>query len=274
MPEKIIILSHIAKTAGTSLNYIFRRHFGARLMACLFREGAPQQSYSKQNFEKDLAVFGRCLCISGHCLRPWVDFSEYEERFQRILFVRQADKRFLSLYAHEQSYNNNEYHMDLLDWAAKFNRSDGMVQYIAGEKNLQKAIDIIEEKNIYVGMQDQYSESLQQIKKIIGLAHFNTETNMRRMESKNDAITDNIKNHYSKYKDCILENNTLDCQLYQYAKTQIWPRQVSEAEKISNPDCLEQNMKDIDKHWQFMLKDRMVYKPHLYLESLFRSNRS
>lgn len=265
----MIAFCHIPKTAGTSLNLSLRRYFGLKLLAARERKSDQHSYYKLLDMKKDLQVFKHIRCITGHGLKPWVDFGNYDKNLNWFTFMRDPYKRFVSLYVHQQTNNVKEKKMDLLSWSNTFDRSDGMVKMLAGEKNINKAIDILESKIKFIGLSEYYSLSLQLFINYYGLEGFHHESAGKRMISRDGELAASLLDDRGMYKDCIESNNQLDKQLYQYVLDNVWPKQLSsinldfelsDKQLSQSENCLQQS-----KYLGFQLQDKGLYLPLLKL---------
>lgn len=205
-------------------------------------------------------VFWNLRCISGHSLRPWVNFEQYEQRFRWVTFIRDANERFISLYVHQQTGNDPRHKMDIRDWANKFNRKNGMVRFISGENNLNKAIDILETKNIYVGDSQHLTRSLAEISTLICDGKLPTKEAPQKMLNRDQSLKDEITSNYYLYSDCIDENNELDRKLVDYVREKIIPQQTKKAENIQRS---QRKTKPYSRGIKaFQLKDKLIYSPY------------
>jgi hypothetical protein len=257
----ILMFCHIPKTAGTSMNWLLRRYFGRELLAAQARSGAPDGAYRALDLVRDLSLLPHSRCLSGHCLKPYVDFGEDERRLRWFTFLRKPEDRFLSLYLHQQVRSDPMYRMDLRDWARKFRRSNGMVRMLAGEESLDKAKEVLLCKFAFVGFVESFDASLHACAEAFGLDGFNRALGSRRMVSKGREILERIRADPASYSDCIAGNNALDRRLYDFAQSQRigWPD--------APPPAPEQpGQGKVSMAWrygQFWLQDRLRYRRHL-----------
>jgi hypothetical protein len=262
--NNIIVFSHIPKTAGTTLSYLLKRHFGNKLLAVRYRSN-NSATYLPEDLNKDLSFLPRVRLISGHSLKPFIDFKEYEKKMDWFTFLRKPEKRFISHYIHQQTNNDPQYKMSLADWSSKFNRKNWMVRMIAGEENLEKAIEILENKFLFVGLTEKFDESLEIMKSVLNLPGFDTSYTKKKMTGKDSSLKEEIYNNYSNYEKCIKENNVLDSKLYEYVRAHIWPKYPSIEEKQSF------HLPLYKEKWNLMeckIQNNLLYKPFLYFSKV------
>lgn len=150
MTNKILAFSHIPKNAGSFFTYLLRSYFGTDHCRAIAADGI----YSYADLISDSRIYPGLRAISGHELRPYVDFREYEERFVWAFLIRDPYHRFPSQY--KWWCRRNNWTISFEDWCVlkgeKF--SDFQCKWICGEANHQKAMDLIDKKNVIIGFQD------------------------------------------------------------------------------------------------------------------------
>ena len=270
--KSIFAFSHIPKTAGTTLNYLLRAYFKEKLLASIYRAGSLDNAYQYSNLKKDSRLYWNVKCISGHGLKPFVDFKEYNDRLVWFTFLRKPEKRFISHYVHQQTGSIPKYHMDLVNWASKYSRNDWMVKMIAGEENLNKAIDILEERFKFVGFSEDFDESLVYLKHELNWLDFNTYYNEPKMVIRDTSIKDKIYNNYSKYESCIKENNQLDDALYDYCRVHFWDNYQEKYKALEKTIDKTETYNKEKGILRFKLQNNLIYKPFVKIDNLFKIN--
>ena len=84
--RKIIAYVHIPKAAGSTITHLLRSRFG--LNHC--RAFSKSPIYDQTDLKIDKWVYPNMKSISGHQLRPHVDFGEYEEELFWFVMLREA----------------------------------------------------------------------------------------------------------------------------------------------------------------------------------------
>ena len=262
---KILAFSHIPKTAGSSINYLLRRYFGSSLMAVRSRKG-QNSPYQFSDFVEDSGIYPKLSCISGHPLKPFVDFGLHERNFNWFTFFRDPEKRFISHYIHQQTGNESEYKMDLARWAKKYNRSNIQVRWIAGEEDLEAAKQILDAKFQIIGITEEFEESVAQLRDFNRLFGFSCCLKKRKMVARSHEIRKATESD-SGYNQIIEDNNALDRELYSYALD----RFSDQSKKIKqlNDNLVKEirprrELKFLE-HWfnlfSFQLRDKIQYAP-------------
>ena len=264
--NEILVFSHIPKTAGTSLKYLFRRYFGTEQLDAAYRANSKDRAcYYPRDFKLDQSVVGKTKLLAGHCIKPYIDFEEYEEQFRWFTFLRNPIDRYISHYIHQQTKGSTVYHMDLLSWGSKFNRSDWMTKMIAGENDLEKAKDILKNKIELIGFTEHFNDSMKMIKTHFELNKFDIELSGNRMVSKGSGIKQKILSEYEKYETDLKEQNKNDILLYEFALKEIWPKQqklLQSYQPYKSNDS--QNKSRINK---LFYKRNLIYKPFVKIDN-------
>jgi len=252
---------HIPKTAGTTLNYILRKNFGNKLLATIERKG---NNYTHRDLKLDSLIYKDIKCISGHGLKPFIDYKEFNGEMKWFTFVRDPIKRFVSQYIHQNTNGLDKNNLTIEAWAEKFHRSNWLVKWIAGEENLEKAIHIIEEKFIFIGLVEDFDSSLNLMKKSFSL-DLNLDFGKSKMIVRDKSLKKELLiDRYNELLPFYKRQNNLDIQFYDYIKNNFIPRlkeQVSNNSVYNKPD----NFKIIDGYYSFKIMQNFIYKPYVFL---------
>ncbi len=301
-PGDIVAFCHLPKTAGTTIVYLMRRHFGMSHVDVGRREvvhDGPRVKpyfYGPQDLRADMKLYPAVRSISGHYLHPCTDFEEFQDRLVWHTILREPVSRFRSQYLHEVEFIGRQ--IDFPAWLQTYIRNDAMVRHLAGELNLDAAMEILATRMVCVGLQGRFDESLLLLRHRLGLEDFdigypepkNTATQRRspsvlsprQLRRKlvgrptfpipDDVHQRNLE-HLDKYQDEIRASNELDIKLYDFAVKEIWPRQANE---YGGPDKLERDAEaqvraggiGLANRWRLASSAayrNLVYKPYLRL---------
>ena len=258
----MIVFCHIPKTAGTSLNEFLRLHFGSELLAARERSGS---TYLPKDLRMDSKIYKNVRCISGHGLKPYIHFEEFEDDMCWFTFMRDPVERFVSQYIHQYTNGESMYDLSIEEWAEKYDRSNWMVKWIAGSENLEKAIEILNKKFFFVGIVEEYEDSLLTLGTYLETDLGYSQRRKEKMLTRDHDLKRNLlSKRYTELKDFYLENNSLDLQLYEYVRTQFNPnRGFSQCETIGRNRLSSKN-----RLWSFTFKNVLVYRPYVYLTKI------
>lgn len=214
----------MVKTAGTTIDYIFRNNFGinyvivhsvAKEKDCLGRDIA-----TKDDLEYILNKNKSIRCISGHSVRPYCNFDGLSDK-KYITFLREPVARYVSHYNHH--INNQKDGLSFEDWLNKTTENNYQVKFIANEENLTKATYYLRTKFNFIGLVESFNTSLLLMKQFISLpSTFEIrykKMNLARNYQIKEILTPDII-------DKIIKNNELDISLYNFAKETLFERQI------------------------------------------------
>lgn len=226
----IIVFAHMMKTAGTAFNKQFIGHFGRKMHIVPGGLKMDHDYYDKDHFQSDLKKSNFHLqLIAGHPIRPYMDYGEYEKNMHWATILRKPAKRYVSHYFHDykwshnfaQKHYKNMKNSSIKEWEKLENYSNYQTKFIAGEENLDKAIEIIENKMKWVGLTEELENSFCSFKKEFGLKNFHYDLGVTNPNLALKKEKQQVADHYS---DFIEEQNQIDQKLYAYVKENIWPR--------------------------------------------------
>lgn len=251
---------HIPKTAGTTLNYLLQKNFGSDLNNIIPRNGT---NYLYGDLKKDQFLYKNAKCISGHGLKPFIDYKEFNKQLKWFTFLRDPIQRFVSQYIHQQTSSLTQYHMPIEKWAKKYARSNWQVKWIAGEEDFDAAKQILEEKFVFIGLTEKFNESLIGLKGVIqnnfDITYGKPKMQVRDDSLKNELLVEKYESLYPFYK----EQNDLDIKLYDFVKDKLYPIQVKNS--VQKLVLKKEDKSNNLGVWQFKLKQNLLYKPYVYI---------
>jgi hypothetical protein len=225
----LLAFCHIEKAAGTSLIHILRRIFFLRSAAV-----RPMQMTVDNNFSiNDLRTMYRLnpflRCIMGHSVVPYGELSAAEIPIRFITQVREPVGRTLSQYRFWVEKMHKKIGLD--EFLSHPTTSDYQVKKIAGEANLELAMEILERKFLLAGTVDRFNDFLVLLagKLNMPLSQFTYSQQNVAPKDKQDSIPDRTITR-------ILEQNQLDKALHEWIGTAIIERDIAEYGKNFSRD--------------------------------------
>ena len=175
--------------------------------------------------------------IGGHMVVPYMDYKQIiDSPIFYFTFFREPNKRYISYLNHR--INRMNFDWSFKEYLEKPQFFNFQTKKIAGEENLQKAIDIIESKVDFVGFMDKFDESLLLLKSMMGLNKFDIN-----YEKSNVLVVRKIKHDFkeltNEQKNQVVERNSIDQQLYDYVRENLYPKYTATYE-----GNLEQDLAD------------------------------
>ncbi len=222
----LICFCHMIKNAGTTLSYIFRNNYGFNYYVTDKKDFAPD------DLEKLLSINRNIKTISGHSLRSVTKLDSVCPDLKYITFIRDPIDRYISHYTHGRI--RNPHHMSLEErikivgernYQTKFiigSKNREQRGFIAGEEELVEAKKILANDFAFVGLVEQFDESLILMKKMLNLQDFDLRYQKKNVAPKKIIIKDKLPHNVI---DELREANKLDYELYRFVKDELFEKQ-------------------------------------------------
>jgi hypothetical protein len=212
------------KTAGTTLNYIFRNSYRYNYVG-VNNYFTPKRLKKLLNFNKNIKV------ISGHSLRSTDRYESVHNSIKYITFFRNPIDRYLSHYHHSKIHNQENVSLEERlqnigenDYQTKFILGAKNIQersFKAGPKELEKAKDIIRHDYSFIGLVEKFDESLVLLQKLLNIEKLDI-----RYQKKNVNKKKECEDYYC-LKNNITEANKIDIELYDFINSEIFCNQIN-----------------------------------------------
>ena len=263
----MLVFIHINKTAGSTVRYILRSSFGTR--HCEVEPWHAQWSgapFSSEDLPRLRKVYPRLESIAGHRLTGYIDLQENGTQFNYFTFMRDPIKTCASRFQYNVQYRKKK---DLIfeEWIQKDWTRNSQTKLIAGVSDVEKAIRIIKDKNIFVGLVEHFDESMLILKK---LRAKNLNISYKRV---NIASSNNIAKEllsHENTRQMLIEANQADQDLYDFVKQELYPSyQEQYGSSLADDVAQYQRTKENSfNSWNLnasRLKQYLIYKPMLYM---------
>ena len=162
----MIAFIHLGKTGGQTVQSILAGQFGARHCDVLPWRPLPNP-HALVPFDADDArrlrpLYPRLACVSGHHVMPYSDldhaFAEDGNETLWFAFVRDPVARMASAYRQmrrtDPSYMSFEAYCDIET------HRDQQCRVLGGSDSPARALETIDAKNVFIGLQEAFDESL------------------------------------------------------------------------------------------------------------------
>jgi hypothetical protein len=222
MNEQIISFTHVEKTGGITLETLLRRHFGLRHLDVMTRHG---WRYTAQDLAADLRLHPGLKSISGHWLRPFIDYAPFNDRLVWYTMLREPVSRYISQYQHV--VEKRGYNKGFDAYLGDKSQSNWQVNKLAGEWDAEAARQIVNERFCCVGLLEEYNTSLLLFREALRIPGFRVAYGKPRNPARSGAVRREIMNRMDEYKERVHENNALDIELYNHVREHIFPKQVA-----------------------------------------------
>ncbi|HMP84272.1 MAG TPA: sulfotransferase family 2 domain-containing protein [Verrucomicrobiota bacterium] len=251
----MIAFVHIQKTAGQTMRAMLRKNFGWHHCDALVTEGTRPEDW--QWIKK---CYPSLISIAGHGVRPASEFAAEFPDARYYTILRKPSSRSLS---HYQYLFERGKQFDFPTWM-RLNQNL-MCTVICGEQNAQRAIDTIESKGGFVGLQEHFNETLLLWKQWTGFDHLDLA-----YRSTNTATSNKLSRQVTsdpQHRELIQEHNQEDQKLYDHVVQVIYPRQKAAYGETLADDLkqFEQRLKSgSNSSWKSVLgklKRNLIYRP-------------
>ena len=251
---------HIQKTAGQTVREILRKNFGGT--HCDVYRGFDTLTLDDDAWSWIHRCYPTLKSIGGHNVVPRGRYLELENvRF--FTFLRDPQARALSHY--QFLVKRQTVSEPFIDWMEK--NTNRQVKVLAGSENLELAIETLEARIGFTGMMESFNESLLMWRHWVGDAGFDI-----RYKPVNVARSNRLKEEILKDDvnvQALQESNSLDQQLYDYARKEIYPRQKAWLgdELDAQLKQFEQSLGRADnaslRNWYGRMKRNLLFRPGL-----------
>lgn len=262
----MLVFVHINKTAGSTVRYMLRSSFGTHHCDVEPWHAAwSDPPFSADDLRRLRKLYPKLESIAGHRITGYEDLGEAGTTLEYFTFVRDPIKATASRFQYNIGYRKKR---DLVfaDWI----RNDWVRNYqtkrIAGTADLDAAIDIIRNKNIFVGVRERFDESMVLLK---GLRANHLDISHRRVNVAPDNTVAKRLTSEDKTLRMLEEANEVDTQLYAWVSRELYPGFQEEygPRLQQDVDTYQRNPGDFSDRRIFTsrVKRYGLYKPTLYL---------
>ncbi len=262
----MLVFVHMHKTGGTTVSHILRNSYG--LAHCQVEPwharwtGSPFSTHDLQRLRK---IYPNLKSIAGHRITAYVDLQETGTEFKYFTFMRDPLKLCASRFQFKVNISQKK-NIDFEEWIQKDWPRNHQTKWIAGEADVDKAIRIIQAKNIFVGLTERFDESMLLLKALLA-----NELNIsyRRVNvARDNTIKDSLLSNENT-KQMLIEAQQEDLELYNYVRLELYPSFQQKYGPLLEADVVRYQQSQSNKFNNLnlilsRLKHYMLYNPLLY----------
>lgn len=222
---------HIPKTGGSTVRSILRRNFFLRHFD-VYPLGNESDPIQPRDLRWARLVHPGGRAMSSHWFRGDTDFAG--AGIEADLFTILRDPVELSVSWYQFRLRKGR---DALDRDAFFSRrglANLQTRRIAGEVNLQRAIDLIEERFAMVGLQRRFDESLILLRDALPAYDLDVRYQVRN-RSENRTVEKELFAD-TNFIDALRERNETDFALCRYVEERFFPHPITSPAALEFPD--------------------------------------
>lgn len=263
----MLVFIHINKTGGTTVSHILRSTYGVR--HCQVEPWHARWSgppFSAQDLQRLRKFYPNLKSIAGHRVTGYVDLEDNGTPFKYFTFMRDPLKSCVSRFQYKVQVSGKE---DLVfeEWIQQDWTRNHQTKWIAGVADVNEAIRIIQEKNIFVGLAEHFDESMVLLKAL--MANDLNISYKRVNVARDNTIKERLLTTEST-RQLLLEAQQVDRELYDYVRQELFPTYrraygPSLEEDVARFRQTQGNSFNYRNLTLCRLKHYMLYKPLLYL---------
>jgi hypothetical protein len=223
----LIAFIHIHKTGGTTLQWILRSTLGPRY--CEVRPLAIPPAFQQipwlapatlADLAYTQALYPELEGIGGHHIQPHIPLHAAYPGLQYFTFMRDPLKMRASMYQHGIN-TLGEANCVFAAWRQEEQSQNRQTKMIAGTADVHKAIDIIQQQEIFVGLTERFNESLLLLKVMVAN---NLNIAYKRMNVAEGETAAKRLLASEQGRAMLREGNEADHALYEFVQHEWYPR--------------------------------------------------
>ena len=216
--RQLIAFTHLPKTAGTALHHILRRTYGTRYLV-VAKEDSLGKPLTAARLQRIRRGYPGLRAFGGHLVLPSAELQLHGGlRFMTML--REPAARCASHYAHERARFGTT--TPFPEWITQDRLRSVQARRFSQPVDAEVAISVLEEKFFFVGLSDEFAESLQLLRydmPELAVPPHEVRRNLSRSERiKAEVLADPAA------LAAIEETQSEDIKLYAYIKNTMWPK--------------------------------------------------
>ena len=263
----MLVFIHINKTAGSTVRYILRSTYGVN--HCEVEPWhAPWMDppFSTADLQRLRKLYPHLKSIAGHRVTGYVDLQENGTEFKYFSFMRDPLKTCASRFQYNIQYRKKT-NLVFEEWIQNEWTRNHQTKMFAGVADIKKAIQVIKDKKIFIGLTERFDESMLLLKTLIA-KDLNISYQPVNVARKNSIAEDLLSNETT--RQMLVEANQVDLELYEFVKKELYPAfQKEYGPNLERDVANYHNNRDKNFNERNITLSRMkqyfIYKPLLYL---------
>ena len=158
--NRLLAHVHITRTGGSTLNHILRSSYGMRHCPVQpWHEARTKDPFTVEDLRRVRKLYPNLRSIAGHRVFGWVDLSDGDIEAVYFAMVRDPVKACASRFQFKVETGKWGYDQ-FEEWIQQDWIRNRHTQAIVGSDDVDAAIRLIREKNIFMGLTGRYDESM------------------------------------------------------------------------------------------------------------------
>lgn len=263
----MLVFIHMNKTGGTTVNHILRSTFGTRHCSVEpWHAKWSGRAFSNDDLQRLRRLYPNLESISGHRVVGYEDLEVERGEPKYFTVVRNPIKASASSFQHKKQISGKPESFE--EWIQQDWTRNRQTKMIAGVEDVNEAIRIIEKKGIFVGLTEEFDESLVLLR---GLVAPDLDISYRRVNvAPSSTIAKGLLSD-ARSVEILEEAQSVDMALWNHIRTEVFPgyrSQFGEEALQTALDEFQSNQSGRFREWNVAasrLKVHMVYKPLLFM---------
>jgi hypothetical protein len=211
---------HCQKTGGMTITWMLRSSFGVRHCDIEAWE-CRYEPVSASDLRYAQKLHPRLESIAGHRVYAYSDMDQLRPDIVYFTLFRDPATRCASFY--QMECRNKQDVPDFEDWLWNSGVSNQQTKAIAGQVSVEAAIDIIRQRNVFVGLTERFDESMLLLKQIV-CSKLNIGYESKNVSRDNTIARELLSSH--RIKSMLIEANQADVELYQFVSRELLPAYI------------------------------------------------
>jgi hypothetical protein len=260
-----IAVVHVHKTGGTTLSSVFKRSFGGRHCSVISTDSCAPFFAADQLLELR-RWYPRLHSIMGHDIKAYGDLHTAAPNVRYVTFLRDPVARCASHYQYDVQVGGVD--LPFEEWITQDVSPNRHTRHLAGpDATAGDAISLLEERFSFVGLIEQYDESLLMMQRKLGLPDVRY---AKRWTAPDNQIKRNLLSDPASLA-LLKEANAEDIRLHRHVVDEIYPRQQAaygrgldgdlEAFQAANVETTKWDMYFRPRYAWYVAKWRLGYRP-------------
>jgi hypothetical protein len=216
----MLVYIHINKTAGSTVRYILRSSYGVRHCDVEpWLGGTDATAFSTADLRRLRRLYPDLASIAGHRVTGHADLREPGTEFRYFTILRDPVKLCASRFQYHVDHRRKK-HLVFDDWIQQEWLRNAQTQRIAGTQNLDDAIRVIGERDMFVGFTERFDESMVLLKALrapdLNIAY--SPVNVAKKGSIAASLLEDERT-----RQALVEANRADLALYEHVSSELYP---------------------------------------------------